>query len=1077
MVFVKRKPVIYYPLPSLAEVLQPVQPAQTNDSASASSPAPYDKADKSNEQVAELAPLPPDGKNEEEQMDKLLTVFRGDFPGASGNVGPGKGKRAGVRVLNHHLNNGAAASSPANGSKVNESAQDGEAETGDAGPITWRIWDRESFFIPATGEIFTDYETFLSRMTFYQQPLFQCEVSGKSGLTYSAAQASEWREARQLHTRFPKQLKKAVLIAIQFQIEGKLDTLADKIFERYVNRFFDEECVFVDVEGDKYLARIVKTFPPRSLAASTSSSPVSSLKSLPRYHPYAADLNLSLEEANEKDDPMAYFYNVRLLEEGAPTDHDQAQTKQHTNSDDAEEQWQGSTMEVRADKISRDRINFSRVMLKRFIRDCVYRDPAIFSPWVIKPAVAARYDISTEMPSDVGQRIQRFKEELMDKRKRARDEKLGIVEEEKPTEEDIKPKTKKQRLAEERRLREEEKAREEALKKKPMKFPAEDLLVEYSQDKDEPAGRVEVRPTPNRDLPFGDLFEKFLMSWSFLNVMGKPLALSPFTLDDYEQALYHTDPWTSPTKLMVEIHSTLLNALIVDQNAGNEAVKPLSLTGRTEDNDTDYWEGKKGATAELLRPAASDYASNWKTKELSIKESRKGWENALVGCLWERATLDTLPNYLDNILHLTFEDKPAPTRPTWSTGPATAASGHGLIPSKPEKRYSTLHHVHKLEIISFLIELVAQTASIRDFMEQSTTDLTEVRKNIIDVKREQRQLRAERAALDPPTKPKLENGEPVIDANGDVVMSDAVKEEERDTPAPSVNGVANGTTSNATDRDELESSIGPAQDDEDSDSFTEPALSEQEDGPIVAAAHRRKAMKEKAAEREAEEANRAARAAEDRLKSKENKHIASEKRRLQDEIDSMTHKLRLLDHDFRSHLQTLRARPLGSDRFGNKVWWLDGLGSAPLMGDNGKVTYGTGRLYLQGADDIEVEFCRIPAEMSETDCEARRAKEEGDGRLSPGEWAMYDSPESFAAFMSWLNPRGIRELALLKVLQQWQPEIEGGMRKRRIAVGLDTPPETGEEPARRARPVRKVAAAGGDDETSGYLAWRNRRAV
>ena len=191
---------------------------------------------------------------------------------------------------------------------------------------------------------------------------------------------------------------------------------------------------------------------------------------------------------------------------------------------------------------------------------------------------------------------------------------------------------------------------------------------------------------------------------------------------------------------MIEIHSTLLNALIVDKNAGNEAVKPLSLTGRTEENDTDYWEGKKGATTELLRPAATDYAASWKVKELSAKENRKGWEGALVGCLWERATLDTLPNYLDNILHLTFEDKPAPTRPTWSTGPATAASGHGLIPSKPEKRYSSLHHIHKLEIISFLIELVAQTASVRDFMEQSTAELTEVRKDIIEVRREQRAL-------------------------------------------------------------------------------------------------------------------------------------------------------------------------------------------------------------------------------------------------------------------------------------------------------------------------------------------------
>ena len=224
--------------------------------------------------------------------------------------------------------------------------------------------------------------------------------------------------------------------------------------------------------------------------------------------------------------------------------------------------------------------------------------------------------------------------------------------------------------------------------------------------------------------------------------------------------------------------------------------------------------------------------------------------------------------------------------------------------------------------------------------------------------------RAQKADLDP--KPKTEADGTIVDANGDVIMdsADGVKEE-RDTPAPSINGMMNGTISNGTDHDELESSLGRANghgegdgdvngedgDDSGSESLSDPDMPD--DGPNIAAASRRKAMKEKAVEREAEEAMRAARVVEDRIKAKESKHISSEKKRLQDEIDALTQKLRMLDHDFRSHLYTLRARPLGSDRFGNKVWWMDGLGSAPLMGENGKVTWGTGRLYLQGAEDLE----------------------------------------------------------------------------------------------------------------------------
>lgn len=47
-------------------------------------------------------------------------------------------------------------------------------------------------------------------------------VSGKSALSYFAAHANERKEIRQLHTRFPKPLKKAVLTAVQFR---KLPTL------------------------------------------------------------------------------------------------------------------------------------------------------------------------------------------------------------------------------------------------------------------------------------------------------------------------------------------------------------------------------------------------------------------------------------------------------------------------------------------------------------------------------------------------------------------------------------------------------------------------------------------------------------------------------------------------------------------------------------------------------------------------------------------------------------------------------------------------------------------------------------
>lgn len=57
----------------------------------------------------------------------------------------------------------------------------------------------------------------------------------------------------------------------------------------------------------------------------------------------------------------------------------------------------------------------------------------------------------------------------------------------------------------------------------------------------------------------------------------------------------------------------------------------------------------------------------------------------------------------------------------------------------------------------------------------------------------------------------------------------------------------------------------------------------------------------------------------------------------------------------------------------------------------------------------------------------------------------------------------------------WMPEIEAGITKRRILAGLEDVPE-GEEPVKKARPVRKVVAAGGGDrgqeDATGFMAWK-----
>lgn len=142
-----------------------------------------------------------------------------------------------------------------------------------------------------------------------------------------------------------------------------MEHVVDIIFERFQNRFFDDErklktCselaadmvgVFVDVEGEKYLARIIKTFPPHSLASTSSAEPVQ-----PHEKACAAELSMTHEEVDEIDDPTKYLYNVRLIEKGSEGDLpvEFAQNSgSSASSDEREGSWGGSTMEVKADQI------------------------------------------------------------------------------------------------------------------------------------------------------------------------------------------------------------------------------------------------------------------------------------------------------------------------------------------------------------------------------------------------------------------------------------------------------------------------------------------------------------------------------------------------------------------------------------------------------------------------------------------------------------------------------------------------------------------------------------------------------
>ena len=74
---------------------------------------------------------------------------------------------------------------------------------------------------------------------------------------------------------------------------------------------------------------------------------------------------------------------------------------------------------------SRDRLSFSKSILRRFIRDCVDRDAAVASPWTVKRAIADRYGVENVMPEETRKGVQEVKNKEIEKRKKVWEDKEG----------------------------------------------------------------------------------------------------------------------------------------------------------------------------------------------------------------------------------------------------------------------------------------------------------------------------------------------------------------------------------------------------------------------------------------------------------------------------------------------------------------------------------------------------------------------------------------------------------------------------------------------------------------------------
>ncbi|KAK0522588.1 hypothetical protein OC842_006419 [Tilletia horrida] len=520
--------------------------------------------------------------------------------------------------------------------------------------------DPDVFYLAATGEIFLDYESYTTRLSFYNQRLFQCELTGRIGLTFFEALLSENQELARLVRDFPDPLKGPVLKSANFAIVGRLDQLVDNIFERYHNRFFPGDEVSLEIEGDKYHAEVKEVYPPRSVwrihqeeivetklreyeaRRSVSNSPVKpkqrspakagtskaaqaddsdselsdltepppasqeflagvaeaaalSLTAADVAHKIGGDLSVPTEKVLKLDPPEDYLYRLQLQPGSNPikgeSDSPNLDRRHHDNNGEGSSSgaakavsYSASTYEARASALSRDRLKFSKTILKKLLREAMRREAHVGAPWTVRENWASVYNINTIPSEAVAKKNEEIREAKLQKRKKVVEE--PVVEP--PKKKKASQAELKRQAAEEARLakeKEEEEKRLKAERKKALKYPAEDLELdpinarELSAHVPGEVPRQKKRPACKRELPSGfsgRLWEDLLAVYGYLQAVGKPLQLSPFTLDDFEAALRHSTHEPQCT-LIVEIHAAVLNAVIRDGNFSKE-LAPAALS-------------------------------------------------------------------------------------------------------------------------------------------------------------------------------------------------------------------------------------------------------------------------------------------------------------------------------------------------------------------------------------------------------------------------------------------------------------------------------------------------------------------
>jgi hypothetical protein len=217
-----------------------------------------------------------------------------------------------------------------------------------------QIDDHEShvWVVPESNEVFTSYDAYLERMDFFKSKRFTCEVSGRSGLTFFDALRSEQAGSREIDEAFPQALREPVLRRVQFSTVSRIDNLVEDVFNDFRDDFYPGELVTVILDDGERLNGHVRD--------------------------KAKFAEVRNQDGSVQREAFSRYF-VKLLDRD---DEEALVDDRH---------------------IVRDRKVFTKQMLRSFIKNTVTREGWNGAPWLVKPEIADRFRIDTNVPPHLRQ--------------------------------------------------------------------------------------------------------------------------------------------------------------------------------------------------------------------------------------------------------------------------------------------------------------------------------------------------------------------------------------------------------------------------------------------------------------------------------------------------------------------------------------------------------------------------------------------------------------------------------------------------------------------------------------------------